>query len=194
MRSVQYVSVGRRFVAVLIDSIILGAAGAPFADFKSVQTSYGTSYSINYHGGAFLGIIGIWLVYYTVMEATLGGTAGKMVMGIRVVQEDGSKCTWQGAIVRNLLRIIDGFFVYLVAAILVWSSPTRQRLGDRAADTVVIKKGTNAGMGSGMGGTGSAATMNWPTSAPPGGVAIPPPPPPPPVGPPAPGPGDRPNL
>lgn len=182
----KYVGVGRRFVAVLIDGIILGVAGAPFADYRHIHTAYGSSYSFHYRGGSLFGLIGIWLVYYAVMEATLGYTVGKMVMGIRVVQKDGSKCTWTSAIVRNLLRIIDGLFVYLVGAILVWSSPTRQRLGDRAADTVVIRKGTNTGMGSG---TTSAATMNWPTAVSPGAVAMPPPPPPP-VGPP----GDQPNA
>jgi len=188
---VQYVSVGRRFVAVLIDGIILTAVGFPFADYQRIPTASGTSFSVHWNGGGLFAILGLWIVYYAVLEATLGATVGKMAMGIRVVQEDGSKCTWQGAIVRNLLRIIDGFFFYLVGAILVWSSPTRQRLGDRAGNTVVILKGTNSGIGTGMRGTTSAATMNWPTPASPGGVPLPPPPPPPvgppPVGPPSPG-------
>ncbi len=153
----------------------------PFAQFQRVQTAYGSSYHVSYNGGGFFGLVGVWLVYYAVMEATLGATVGKMALGVRVVMEDGSKCTWQGAIVRNLLRIIDGLFLYLVGAILVWSSKTRQRLGDRAGNTVVIRKGSNAAIGSGTGGTASAATMNWPTAAPAGGPPIPPPPPPPPV-------------
>jgi hypothetical protein len=37
-----------------------------------------------------------------------------------------------------LLRIVDAFLFYLVAAIAVWSSPKRQRIGDRAAATVVV--------------------------------------------------------
>jgi uncharacterized RDD family membrane protein YckC len=186
---VQYVSVGRRFVAILIDSVILGLVGSPFADFQKTTSSVGTTYHIEYRGGGFFALLAVVLIYYIVMEGTLGATVGKLAMGVRVVQSDGSKCTWQGAIIRNLLRIIDALFVYLVAAILVWTSPTRQRLGDRAANTVVIKKGSNTGVGSGTGGTASAATMNWPTPAAPGGVAIPPPPPPPPVGAP---PGDQP--
>jgi uncharacterized RDD family membrane protein YckC len=194
---VQYVSVGRRFVAILIDSIVVFAVGAPFGDYQHVRSESGmTTYSFHFRGGGFLGVVLIWLVYYAVMEATLGATVGKLAMGIRVVQEDGSKCTWQGAIVRNLLRIVDVIFFYLVGAILVWTSPKRQRLGDRAANTVVIRKGTNAGVGNagaGMtaaGTTGSAAGTVWPPASP-GATPIPPPPPPPPVAPPSPGPGDQ---
>lgn len=35
-------------------------------------------------------------------------------------------------------------FVYLVGAILVWTSDRRQRLGDRVAGTVVAKRGARA--------------------------------------------------
>ena len=177
----RYVSVGRRFLAVFIDSIIVGIVTAPFGTFQRVPTAYGSSYHVSYNGGGFLGLIGVMVIYFAVMEATLGATVGKMALGVRVVMEDGSKCTWQGAIVRNLLRIIDGLFLYLVGAILVWSSKTRQRLGDRAGNTVVIRKGSNAGIGTGMGGSGSAATMNWPTAGPAGTPPIPPPPPMPPA-------------
>ena len=38
-------------------------------------------------------------------------------------------------------RIIDGIAFYLVGAIIVWNdSATRQRLGDKAAKTVVLEK------------------------------------------------------
>ena len=191
----RYIGVGRRSIAALVDGIILLAVSFPLGHYRHVRSPSGmTTYSIHFGGGAFLGLIGLVIVYHSIMEATVGATLGKMAMGIRVVQADGSKCTWRGAIVRDLLRVIDFLpFAYLAGAISVWSSPTRQRLGDRAGETVVIRKGSNAGdMGSGMGIT-STATMNWPAAASPGGVAIPPPPPPPPVGPPWSGPGGQPN-
>jgi uncharacterized RDD family membrane protein YckC len=43
------------------------------------------------------------------------------------------------SLVRSLLRIIDGLFVYLVGAILVWRSDMKQRFGDRVAKTVVVR-------------------------------------------------------
>jgi len=78
--------------------------------------------------------------YFVVMEAMYGATLGKMLLRLRVVKIDGSPISWSQSFIRNLLRIIDGLFYYLVGAILVWNSPLRQRLGDRAAKTVVVHR------------------------------------------------------
>ena len=86
-----------------------------------------------------LALLGI--AYYPVMEVLLGGTVGKLVLGLKVVKENGAPVDWGASIIRTLLRIVDGLFVYLVAAIVVWTSPTKQRLGDRVAKTLVVKKG-----------------------------------------------------
>ena len=125
----QYVGVGPRFLAILIDSIILGVIGGILsAIFRNAP---GLS-------GAITGILAI--LYFIVLEATQGATLGKMALGLRVVKTDGSPISWTESIIRNLLRIIDGLFVYLVGAIFVWTSPLKQRLGDRAANTVVVRR------------------------------------------------------
>jgi uncharacterized RDD family membrane protein YckC len=72
------------------------------------------------------------------MEATTGQTLGKMAMKLKVVKKDGAKIDWQASIIRNLLRIIDGFFFYLLGAIVIWVSKSKQRLGDMAANTIVV--------------------------------------------------------
>jgi hypothetical protein len=43
------------------------------------------------------------------------------------------------AAIRTLLRIIDGLFSYAVAFIVVLTSGKRQRLGDMAAHTLVVR-------------------------------------------------------
>jgi len=125
----QGVGVGLRFVAVLIDTIIIGVvAGILSAVFRNAPGLSG-------------GITGILtLLYFIVLEATQGATLGKMALGLRVVKTDGSPISWTDSLIRNLLRIVDGLFVYLVGAIFIWTSPLKQRLGDRAANTVVIKR------------------------------------------------------
>jgi uncharacterized RDD family membrane protein YckC len=77
-------------------------------------------------------------VYYIVMEAACGATVGKLLLGLRVRGADGAPVAVRAAIARNVLRVVDGLFFYLPGAVLVWSSPRRQRLGDRVAGTVVI--------------------------------------------------------
>jgi uncharacterized RDD family membrane protein YckC len=65
---------------------------------------------------------------------------GQHAHGIRVVSEsDGQPPGLGRATVRTALRIVDGLFSYLVAFIAVLASPKRQRLGDMAAQTLVVR-------------------------------------------------------
>jgi uncharacterized RDD family membrane protein YckC len=131
----EAVGVFRRAVAILIDAILLFIVAYVIAMFTGGTTDTG----FNIQGGpAFLwGAIG--LAYYIVMEATSGATLGKRAMGLKVVKEDGGAMDWQASIVRNVMRIIDAFLFYLVAAITVWVTKKKQRLGDLAAHTLVVK-------------------------------------------------------
>jgi uncharacterized RDD family membrane protein YckC len=115
----------------------------------------------------------LWIGYMTLMEGTRNASLGKMAMGIRVARLGGRPMDLSTAFVRNILRIVDGFLFYLVGAIFVWSSPTRQRLGDRAAHTVVIPASVSTPV------PGSPAPWMPP-------MASAPPPPPPPLPPPPP--------
>jgi uncharacterized RDD family membrane protein YckC len=120
-----YVGVGPLFVAHFIDGLVILVLLIPFELLV----------------GLLLGPLALLLPisYYIVMEATLGATLGKMALGLRVVKIDGSPIGWSESIIRNLLHIVDFLFFYLVAAILIWNSPLRQRLGDHAAKTVVVR-------------------------------------------------------
>ena len=146
----QYVRVGRRFVAILVDSIIVSAFVAPFTPVMDIVHRPGY---YNFHvGGHHLFWPGLAaIVYFTIFEGLTGATIGKFLMGIRVVNEDGSKLTWTASIVRNVSRLVDEFpyFIpYLLGAILVWNSPTRQRLGDRWGHTVVVTRASLPARGS----------------------------------------------
>jgi len=132
----QFIGVGRRAVAVIIDMIIFFIVGYIIALFTGGTTRAGFYVE---EAPAFLLFL-LTLLYYVVLEATLGATLGKMLLGIRVAKVDGSPIGWSASLIRNILRIVDGFLFYLVGAILVWQSPLRQRLGDRVADTVVVQR------------------------------------------------------
>jgi uncharacterized RDD family membrane protein YckC len=80
------------------------------------------------------------LVYFPYMEKTRGATFGKQVLGLKVVQENGAPLEWSNAILRFVLRIVDSLFACLVGAILIWTSPMHQRLGDRVGHTLVVRK------------------------------------------------------
>ena len=129
------VGVGRRAVAVIIDSILLGIVGYLIASVTGSTTAEG----FNLAGAPALLLFLIAIAYYVVMEKTSGATLGKMAMKLKVVKQDGTALDWQAAVVRNVLRIIDGLFFYLVGAIVVWVSKSKQRLGDMAAHTIVVR-------------------------------------------------------
>jgi uncharacterized RDD family membrane protein YckC len=186
-----YIGVGRRALALLVDIIVLLPLEIPigiaFGDLNTgtrVDLSGRTVRGFDYHMG-FGGFFLLFLVsigYFTICEGLWGRTAGKLATGIKVVQEDGRPLDWKAALIRNLLRIVDGFFIYLVAAILVWSTPRRQRLGDTLAHTVVISADASVPQPVGYG------APAWGQQAPGWGAqgAPPAPPPPPPPVPPMP--------
>jgi uncharacterized RDD family membrane protein YckC len=143
----RHVGVGRRFVAVLIDAMLLAIIAGSFADVTSSPGYLRVSWSGT--RALWPGLIGI--VYFVVLEALAGATIGKFAVGIRVVHENGSDLTWAGAVVRNVARLVDLFpyaIPYLLGAIVAWSSPARQRLGDRWASTVVVTKDSLSTRGS----------------------------------------------
>lgn len=69
-----------------------------------------------------------------------GQTVGKRLLGLRVVDAGGFRLEPSQVIVRNLMRFLDGLpALYLVGGISCLLSAHRQRLGDLAAGTVVIR-------------------------------------------------------
>jgi membrane protease YdiL (CAAX protease family)/uncharacterized RDD family membrane protein YckC len=79
----------------------------------------------------------LWFNYFAVCEWRWGATLGKTWTRITVVSEDGSKLTWGQASMRNLLRLID---LLVIGFVLIAFDRTRQRLGDRAAKTIVVPR------------------------------------------------------
>ena len=125
-----------RAVAIIIDMILLFVVGYLIA----VLTGGATASGFSLQGGPALLWFALVFAYYIVMEAQYGWSVGKRVVGLKVVKlEGGGPLDWQASIVRNLLRIVDGFLFYLVAVIAVATSDKKQRIGDRVAGTVVIR-------------------------------------------------------
>ncbi len=137
----EHVGVGLRAVAVIIDTILLFIVGYVIALVTGATTESG----FNLQGGPAFLWFAVALAYYIVMEARFGWTLGKKVLGLRVVKAEGdAPLDWQASIVRNVLRIVDGLFFYLIGAIVVWVSKGRQRLGDMVAHTAVVRTAPEA--------------------------------------------------
>jgi uncharacterized RDD family membrane protein YckC len=143
----DYASVGSRIVAILLDHLILGIFAAIVALPLGLRAAL---FSLPVRGpaglmrGAVLAPLGalnfiLWLLYFTYFEGTSGQTLGKRIMGIKVVKESGEQLTPIDAFIRTILRIIDGFVLYLVGFMLIMVSEKKQRLGDMAVGSIVVK-------------------------------------------------------
>jgi membrane protease YdiL (CAAX protease family)/uncharacterized RDD family membrane protein YckC len=80
----------------------------------------------------------LWFNYFAFCEWRWGQTIGKNATGIEVRSLDGAeRLTFGQASIRNLLRIVD-FFV--IGELMIATGPRQQRLGDKAANTVVVRR------------------------------------------------------
>lgn len=80
-----------------------------------------------------------WGYFFLFEWLANGRTPGKMLLGLRVVRENGGRPTALSVLIRNLLRIIDMLpFYYLLGMLMVFFHPSHKRLGDIVAGTIVI--------------------------------------------------------
>lgn len=80
----------------------------------------------------------LWFNYFAVCEWRWGQTIGKNATGIEVRSIDGAeRLNFGQASMRNLLRLVD---MFVVGELLIVATKRKQRLGDRAAKTVVVRR------------------------------------------------------
>jgi uncharacterized RDD family membrane protein YckC len=86
-----------------------------------------------------------FVFYGLICEAFLNGqTIGKKTQRTRVVRIDGKPTSFSDLLLRSVLLLADyPFSVGVIGALLISTSEKRQRLGDMAAGTTVIKLGTD---------------------------------------------------
>ena len=143
--SLENAGIPLRFVAVLLDGLIVFLplfvvvgllSGGGYNEHYGGQTNVG----VDWTGSDALLAFALVLAYYIVCESATGTTLGKRMVGIRVVDEGGEHITFGAAVVRNLLRFVDALFFYFVGFIFATLSKRGQRLGDRAAHTIVVRR------------------------------------------------------
>lgn len=155
----------RRIVAYLIDGFLLSAltVGIFFAmaDFTVIE---GARSCIGYEVSGYicttlesngeysvalfktsalmtaLGITTVWGITFNLITQGLAGwTPGKLICGIRVVNEQGTGPGIGRAFIRGLLMIVDGLCSNLVGLIVMLTTKGHRRVGDLAAKTFVVR-------------------------------------------------------
>ncbi len=127
----------RRFTAYLVDlgllAVLVTCAVAAF-----LVLSFGATAGM---GPALVAYFLLTWGYGAFCEGVFNGqTAGKRVLGLRVVSERGVPITAAQAVLRNLVGTVDGLvpFFFLLGLSSMLLSRRFQRLGDLAAGTMVI--------------------------------------------------------
>lgn len=121
----ELASVPVRFVAIVIDAVILGLIG------------FLLSFVIGDLGNIVSMVIG--LVYSWYFWTRKGGqTVGKQVMGIRVVKEDGGPLNDTDAILRYIGYIVNSF-TFLIGWLWAIIDSKNQGFHDKIAKTYVVK-------------------------------------------------------
>jgi len=135
--------IGSRFLALALDTVIQGVlyvaiilVAAFMLPAVKVAWAPGRSWG---PAIAILLVFCIYWGYFAAFEVLWHGqTPGKRVAGIRVVKDSGRPITAIEGIGRNLMRAVDGFFLYAPGVISIMLSRQNKRLGDYVAGTIVI--------------------------------------------------------
>lgn len=127
---------GSRFLAILIDSLIVLAISALLSTIINRLLPSGMAAAVLVTL-TFLLTWG-WHIFFEVRRQ--GRTPGKAALKLRVVDARGLPVSLYQSLVRNITRVLDFLpAFYGVGAIATLLSPNRRRLGDLIADTLVVR-------------------------------------------------------
>ena len=130
----QLASVGVRLAAYVIDLCIMIAITLIFlALFNQVISLYVLTITL------------LWAFYHVGFELFNNGQSiGKKLIGIRVVTLHGTRPAHYELILRSVFRLVDLTLTSGILAIMaILNSERNQRIGDRIAQTIVVKSRTD---------------------------------------------------
>lgn len=137
---------GKRFIAFIIDALIVGFAAGILTATIGWMFWFGPAGWASGAWGPFPGILwfGLAYVYFVLMEVKFGQTVGKMAFNLRTVMDDGRPLTTEAALVRNIAKAVWPLLIIDVLLYLFAFRKEDQRASDRVAKTIVIDttKGT----------------------------------------------------
>lgn len=143
----ELAGVGSRGVAVIIDTIIQNFFILIIAVIIVLITDGMSSNILTIEENTIYVILAITLLfflqfgYYLCFEYFMRGmTPGKKIVGLKVIMANGEPVSFSACLIRNFIRIADMLpGIYGVGIISVVLSRRFMRVGDYAANTIVVK-------------------------------------------------------
>lgn len=130
----QYASFGKRFLAALLDGIILGII--------NILVSFVLGLILGRAGsqvGSLVGILIAWLYYAYQESSDKQATLGKQAMGIVVTDLEGKRIDFIKATIRYFSKIISAL-ILLIGYIMAAFTERKQALHDIIAGTLVLNR------------------------------------------------------
>ncbi len=138
--TVRYAGFWVRFVAAIIDSILLGVVG--FVIGFVVGLVGGLAGADPEVGEIFAGLLGfvIGIAYYVVMQSSSRqATFGKLALGLKVTDIEGGRISAGTATAREFSKFLSAL-ILLIGYIMAAFTPRKQALHDIIAKTLVVKQ------------------------------------------------------
>jgi uncharacterized RDD family membrane protein YckC len=131
--------IASRVLARVIDVVVAGVIASTLASVllpvASLDTSAARAMAILL---SFLTLFG----YPAATETWWGATPGKLMVGLQVITTDGGPIAFRHASIRSALQIVDFLLVPIggIAVVSVLAGRLDQRVGDRLAGTIVVRR------------------------------------------------------
>lgn len=135
--------IGKRILAGFIDYFIIYTLLFLFI-YAFGEPNEDGGYSVN--GPLALVPMLFWGLVTIGTEQWIGATLGNLIAGLKPVSINGidNKLSFGQSFIRHILDPIDMFFFGLVGVLTIKNSDKKQRVGDIAAKTIVVRSSTPA--------------------------------------------------
>lgn len=134
---------GSRLRAAIIDAIIMLVLGLVLgliwaASLGGGDINLGTLWAG--FGGAAV-VVGLVYVIFVLMEVFMGQTPGKMILGIKIKNQDGADAGTWALSIRALVKLLlsFGFWIFFIGCLFVLGVK-KQAIHDMIGKTAVFKK------------------------------------------------------
>lgn len=142
----RYAGFWIRFVARLIDAVLLGVVNAVIRIPLAIMLGVGAGrregmifmpVAMGLIGISVLISIAVGVVYEVYFVSTRGGTLGKMVLGLKIVRANGSPVPVGLATGRYFAQWLSGA-IFMIGYIMAGFDPEKRALHDRICETRVV--------------------------------------------------------
>ncbi len=147
--SFNYATVGSRFVALIIDGLIVGipvsiilivlGVGAA-SSLSNAASSMNIAAIMAGYSSMIIVIYGVQILYYSYFESSANqASLGKRAMGIKVISLNGERISFANALGRSAFKVLISAPICAIGYIVALFTEKRQALHDMVASTLVVK-------------------------------------------------------